>query len=379
MSRFTPSEIGEIRKEFPILGRYTFLNSASMAPLPRVSAEAVSALLREQSEMAYLGMEEWKKNIDKTRRLAADIIGAGEGEVAFVRNTSDGVSLVASGYPWKEGDEVIINDLEFPSNVYPWLNLERRGVRVRTVKNRDGRVTVDSIAEAVTSRTRMLAISTVQFSTGFRADLAALGQLAKDNGFLLFVDAIQSLGLLPMDVKGFGVDFLSCGGHKWLCAPEGIGIFFCDTDRLDSIEPTRLGWNTVVNSLDFGKIDFRLKPDAGRFEEGTVNLAGIYGLGESLRLIMSKGIERNMEHALALNEQLVDGLRSRGYKVLSPLGANERSGIIVFSSTSADENTKLRKRLDEAGVLVIERGGGIRVSPHFFNTEEDIQRLLAEL
>ena len=362
-----------------MLAKYTFLNSASMAPLPAISRDSMTELLAEQSDRAYLGMEKWKSTVNETRSLAARITGASTDEIAFIRNTSDGVSLVASGYPWKEGDEVIINDLEFPSNVYPWLNLQRLGVKVVTVKSRGGRVTVDSIAEAVTPRTRMVAISTVQFSTGYRADLAALGRLAREKGFLFFVDAIQSLGLLPMDVKKLNIDFLSCGGHKWLCAPEGIGIFFCDRARLDTLNLTRVGWNTVADSLNFGKIDFVVKPDAGRFEEGTVNLVGIYGLRESLKLVMSMGIERNEAHVLHLNEKLAEGLRSKGYSVLSPFDENERSGILIFSAADPADNKRIAKKLNDAGILIIERGAGIRVLPHFFNTADDIDRLLAEV
>lgn len=362
-----------------MLSGYTFLNSASMAPFPAPSRDAMTALVRDQSERAYLGMEEWIKAVAETRSLAAKITGASEGEIAFIRNTSDGVSLVASGYPWREGDEVIINDLEFPSNVYPWLNLERRGVKVITVKSSDGKVTPTAIAEYLTEKTRIVAISTVQFSTGYRAGIAALGQLAREKGFLLFVDAIQSLGALPMDVKGMGVDFLSCGGHKWLCAPEGIGIFFCDKSRLDTLELTRLGWNTVKDCLNFGNIDFTIKEDAGRFEEGTANLMGIYGMRESLKLLMSHGIERNEKHILALNELLADALKRKGYNLLSPLGEGERSGIIIFSAPDGGRNKELAKKLNDAGVLVIERGAGIRVSPHFFNTPDDIERLISEL
>ncbi len=373
---FTPDKSDEIRKNFPMLSNFTFLNSASLTPLPAPTRNAMIALLTELSESAYLKMEEWEKTIRETRKLAAKIVNCSEEEVAFIRNTSDGISLVASGFPWKAGDEVIINDLEFPSNVYPWLNLTKRGVRVTTVKNRDGRITLDSIADAVSEKTKIVAISTVQFSTGFRSDIAALGQMAKERGFLLFVDAIQSLGVLPMDVKKMGIDFLSCGGHKWLCAPEGIGIFFCDESRLDLLELNSLGWNTVKGCLNFSTIDFTIKENAGRFEEGTPNLAGIYGLKESLKLLMKNGIEQNRDHVFSLNNQLIKGLLSKGYKILSPLEDDERSGITIFTSHNPSKNSALVQKLNKEGVLVMERGDGIRVAPHFFNIVEDIEHLL---
>lgn len=366
----------DIRRNFPIFDQYTFLNSASMAPLPLKTSNAMANLLGELTEQAYLNMESWDKTIAETRSLAARITGGSTEEMAFIRNTSDGVSLVASGLPLKAGDEVIINDLEFPSNVYPWLNLEKKGVIVKTVKSREGRVEIDSIVRELTLKTRIVAISTVQFSTGHRSDIARLGQLARERNFLLFVDAIQSLGLIPMDVKAMNVDFLSCGGHKWLCAPEGIGVFFCDKRNLDSLDIVRLGWNSVTDSRNFASIDFRLRPTAERFEEGSSNLVGIYGLRESLSLVMENGVENNFSHALALNDHLAERLLSKNYKILSPFGENERSGILVFSSSDRGDNTGLAKKLRDNGVLVIERGNGIRVSPHFFNTIDDIDKLI---
>ena len=378
-SPFTAAESNKIRSQFPIFEKYVFLNAASLSPIPESASKAMADVARETAMSAYLGYEKWKIRIAETRKLAAGLIGAGEDEVAFIRNTADGVSLVASGFPFAEGDEVVINDLEFPSNVYPWLNLRSKGVTVRIAKSLDGRITPDMISREVTPKTKIVAISTVQYATGYRADLAALGQMARDRGFLLFVDAIQSLGALPMDVKKYGVDFLSCGGHKWLCAPEGIGVFYCAKERLDLLRLTRVGWNTVNDPYNFGDIDFTPKPSAGRFEEGTPNLFGIYGLCESLKTVMSYGVERNEAHILSLNGQLADSLRSRGYAIVSPMNEGERSGILIFSAKDKSENGSIVKRLNSAGILVMERGGGVRVAPHFFNTAEDIQRLVAEL
>ncbi|VAX18047.1 Cysteine desulfurase, partial [hydrothermal vent metagenome] len=352
---------------------------ASMAPLPAQARDAMTTLLLEQSESIYLNMNRWLANIAQTRKLAAKITGAKAEEIAFIRNTSDGVSIVASGIRWKKGDEIIINDLEFPSNVYPWLNLERLGVKIVKVESKDGIVSPSMLIKHVTPKTKLLAISSVQFSTGYRVDLATLGQMARDQDFLFFVDAIQSLGVLPMDVKEFGIDFLSCGGHKWLCAPEGIGIFFCDESRLDLLDLTRLGWNSVENNLNFSNIDFTIKKTAGRFEEGTTNLVGLYGLQASLELLLEKGIERNEEHVLNLNEHLRHRLAGMGYKILSPQDEKRRSGIVIFSTADPSQNEMLVKKLANEKVLVIERGGGVRVSPHFFNTMEDIDRLLSLL
>jgi selenocysteine lyase/cysteine desulfurase len=272
---------------------------------------------------------------------------------------------------------VVINDLEFPSNVYPWLNLQRRGVRVVTVKSVDGRVPVEAIEQALTAKTRMVAISTVQFTTGYRADLTAIGALCRANGVRFFVDAIQSLGAIPMDVKACGVDYLACGGHKWLCSLEGIGLFYCAKERLDDLDLITAGWHTVADALNFGKIDFTLKGNAQRFEEGTPNLAGIYGLNASLATVTAYGVDRNFAHILSLTDRLIDGLRDAGYDIVSPVERREeRSGIVIFAPKNRADTPAVATRLERTDVLVIPRGEGIRVSPHFYNTVEDVERML---
>ena len=377
ISGYSEAELAEIRGFFPILGSYTFLNSASMAPLPTPARDAISRFTEELSETAYLGMEQWLARIDATRATAATLVGAEKDEIAFIRNTSDGVSLVASGLRLNKGDEVIINDLEFPSNVYPWLNLESKGVIIRTVKSEQGRVTPELIAAQISNRTKVIAISTVQYSTGYRADLSAIGALAREAGALFFVDAIQSLGLIPIDVKKHGIDFLSCGGHKWLCGPEGIGVFYIDKENIEELDLLRVGWHTVENAIEFSNIDFVIKKSAERFEEGTANLAGIFGLKASLDTIMERGVERNFAHVVGLNKLLAEGLKNRGAVIDSPRDdPEELSGITIFTTGSKEKNAALAKKLEKERILVINRGAGIRVSPHFFNSSEDIERLI---
>jgi len=376
---FTAAESEAIRRNYPMVSNYIFLNSAGLAPMPTPTRDAVSSFVSDVSNNAYLNMPSWHTTVAKCRTAAAEITAASIEEIAFIRNTADGVSLVAEGYRWREGDEVIIADIEFPSNVYAWLNLKRRGVVVKVVKSQNGRVTPDLIAKEVTPRTKIVAISSVQYSTGYRADLAALGQMARERGFLFFVDAIQSLGALKMDVRRYGIDFLSCGGHKWLCAPEGIGVFYCAKERMDLLDITRAGWHTVKDCLNFGHIDFTLQPTAERFEEGTPNMMGIFGLKESLATVSMLGIERNEEHILCLNDMFREKLAAKGYEMISPSDKSERSNIIIFSAKNRADNSALVKKLEQAKILVMERGAGIRVAPHFFNTAEEVERVAAEV
>jgi len=373
---FEDGESVAIRESFPALTAMTFLEAAGMTPLASPGRDAMVSLLDEISQSAYLKMDEWSDRAKQARKTAAGLIGASDKEIAFVRNTSDGVSLVASGLGLRSGDEVIINDLEFPSNVYPWLNLQRLGVVVKTVKNDDGRVTIDSIAKAITPRTKIVAISSVQYLSGHRTDLNALGALTRDKNVLFFVDAIQSLGAIPLNVKQSGIDFLSCGGFKWLCGPMGSGIFFCDEKRLEDLDLLRVGWNSVINGEDFSDIDMTFRDDARRFEEGSPNLAGIYGLHESIKLVTSLGVARNEAHIIALTDRLIEGLESKKLQIFSPRGEGEKSGIVIFAPSGESKTDELSKRLADNKIMVIKRGRGIRVSPHFYNTASDIDKLL---
>ncbi len=376
---YNSEESALIRASFPMVEEFTFLNAASMTPLPRPTADAMSRFADGAVGRGYLNMPEWMATLSETRQQGASLIGCSPDEVAFIRNTAEGVSKVAGGFRWQAGDEVIVNDLEFPSNIYPWLNLERtRGVKVVTVESVEGRVPLESIASAITPRTRLVAISSVQFTTGFRADLPALSALLRPKGIRLFVDAIQSLGLVPMKAVEWGVDYLAAGGHKWLCATEGIGLLYVARERMDELDLITAGWHTVADPLNFTKIDFTPVATAERFEEGTPNLVGVYALNASLALLMERGVERNFSHVLTLTDRLIEGLQAKGYDIVSPVeNDGERSGIVIFAPADRNDLTGLIRRLEDARIQVIPRGVGVRVSPHFYNTTDDIDALLA--
>jgi len=376
---FDSDRSDSIRAQFPALRELTFLNSSGMTPIPLACRDVMTRMIDANLEYAYLKGADWEKSVTQTRQDAARLVGCAVDELAFVKNTSVGVSLVASGLRLAPGDEVIINDLEFPSNVYPWLNLQRKGVVVRIAKSSSGRVTSDAIAAEVTAKTRVVAISSVQYATGHRTDLAALGQMAKDHGFLLFVDAIQSLGVLPMDVKKFGIHFLSAGGFKWLCGPVGSGVFFCDMAKLEDLDIVMAGWNTVRNPILYHEIDFTPKNNAQRFEEGSGGYVGICGLGESVKLLLDTGIDSIESHVVSLTDYLEQKLRSRGIEIHSPRDDGDKSGVLVFRPAAGESPEALFKRLEEKMILTAPRGGGLRVSPHFFNTTADLDRLLEAL
>src|SRR5262245_29892319 len=255
------------RTQFPITTTWAFLDHAAVAPLP---APAVSALHDYAASLAQNGVaavREWSARTTHVRKLAAQLLNAADADdVYFVPNTTHGVSVVAEGFPWQAGDNVVLAAEEYPANQYPWMNLTHRGVEVRSVPSRGSRVVVDDLQAAMNARTRVLTVSSVEFASGFRNDLDALGELCRQRGVFFFVDAIQSLGAFSLDVQKTPVDALSADGHKWLLGPEGAGIAYIRREWVERLHPIGVGAFSVVNPFAFSTVDFRLKPHAGRWE-----------------------------------------------------------------------------------------------------------------
>ena len=255
------------RAQFPVADRYIYLDHAGVAPLSLKVRAAVENFLKEATENSAFSYPHWTRQISDCRHACADLVNAHTEEIAFVKSTSHGLSIVANGLDWREGDNLLVYEKEFPSNMYPWLSLQKKGVQVNTVPSCEGRILFEDVEKRIDSRTKLLAISSVQFSNGYRVDLQRIGDLCKQNNVLFCLDAIQSLGLLPMDVKKYHIDFLSADAHKWLLGPEGIGLFFCRREHVEKISPPLVGWKSVQNDFDFDHMDFRLKKNALRFEE----------------------------------------------------------------------------------------------------------------
>jgi cysteine desulfurase/selenocysteine lyase len=363
------------RKEFPAAKRYIYFNHAAVSPLSTPVLEAMNAVSSGFLEKGVLCEEKVFGTVESARKGAARLIGARSDEIAFVKNTTQGVLLAAGGIRWKRGDNLVMPSIEFPANVFPWLGLEKRGVRVIFVKPRDGRITAEMLAAACTARTRCVTVSSVQFSNGYRIDLAALGRFCRGRGIYLHVDGIQSLGMLRCDVRKMGIDFLSTGGHKWLLGPVGTGFFYCRRGLLDELDVSNPGWRGVKNAWSFFDHDPTPRADAARFEEGTLNLYGIVGLGASIDRFLEIGMANVERRILGLTETLEDGLRSRGYLIASPRERSERSGILCFSHPKK-KTEALYEKLGAARVIVSLRSESIRLAPHFYNTEKEAARLL---
>lgn len=365
------------RKEFPVTEKHIYLDHAGVAPVSLRVEKAVERFLTESAEGGAFHYPRWAERIVGIRKNCARLINAQPDEIAFVKSTSHGLSIVAEGLDWKPGDNLLIYEREFPSNIYPWLNLKRKGVEVRMIPSRDGRIYIEDIERLMDSRTRLLSISSVQFSNGFKIDLKRAGEVCQKKGVLLCVDAIQSLGVIPMDVKENHIDFLSADGHKWLLGPEGIGIFFCRKELAAKLNPPLIGWKSVQNEFDFDHPEFKLKTDALRFEEGSMNLLGIFGLGAAIELLHEVGISNIENRVLTLGELIIREAEKRGFTILSPKARQERGGIVTFSGNF--DPMKMRDALREKGIMVSARGGGLRVSPHFYNTEEEVERFFVVL
>jgi selenocysteine lyase/cysteine desulfurase len=354
------------------------MNHAAVSPLSCRVRNAMAGLL---DDVHRFGSEHWDRWVDAyaaTRRAVSNLLGSDPSEIAFIKNTSEGISIFANGLDWREGDEVVSVEGEFPANYYPWHALDKKGVTLRLVKGESGRVSLDEIARALGPRTRVVTVSFVQFLSGFRLDLDALGEICAAHRVLLFVDAIQGLGAFPLDVRRAQIAGLAADGHKWLTGPEGSGLLYIRKDLLDSIQPTSLGWMNFRRWMDFSSHDLTWRDDARRYESGTLNTVGIYGLGAALDLLLEIGVENISERVLDLTERLRAGLKERGHEVFGPTAREESSGIVSFvPRTRTAEQVVAQLRAER--IMVSARSGKVRVSPHFYNSEAEIDCLLEQL
>jgi selenocysteine lyase/cysteine desulfurase len=363
------------REHFPVTKAWAFFDHAAVAPLPTPAVRAMAEYTEDMSLNGALAEKRWTQRREEIRALAGQLIDADPLDIAFVANTTAGIGIVAEGFPWAAGDNVVTAAEEYPSNQYPWMNLRDRGVEVRAVASRGNRVAIDDIRAATNDRTRVLSLSAVEFASGYRNDLDALGELCRKYGTFFFVDAIQALGAFPIDVRHAPIDALAADGHKWLLGPEGAGLFYIRREWVDRLHPVGVGWNSVVGATDFGTIDFRLKPHAGRWEGGTHNFAGIAGLGASLRLLLDAGIPTISERVLALTDLLCEQASRIGWQVFSSRLDGEKSGIVSLMKDGISP-WAVKKRCQEAKIVVNVRAGRLRVSPHAYNSFEEIDRLI---
>ena len=362
--------------EFPVRDRFIYLNHAATGPLPRRSAEAMQRMAADQMDAGGCNWPEWLDAVAGLRRAAAQLIGASKSEIAITKNTSEGLSFIANGLDWRPGDIVVGVRGDFPANYFPWARLRRLGVQLRWVELRDGCIDVDELDRACEGA-RLLAVSFVHYLSGFRLDLDAVGEVCKRRGCLFVVDAVQGLGPFPIDVKRSGIHGLSASGHKWLLGPEGSAIFYIDHDLMPSVEPKEFGWTNVQRFHAFSTEE-KLRTDAGRYECGTLNTIGCFGLRASIELFLEVGVERIAERVLQLADHVAGLATNRGFELAARRRPSTASGIVSFKKAGFDTQTTA-ERLAANQISVSARHGYVRVAPHFYNTEDEIDRFFALL
>jgi selenocysteine lyase/cysteine desulfurase len=368
-----------IRSLFPITEQYVYMNHAAVAPLSTRVRDGMFALVEDVTRNGSVNYEEWCQTYERTRESAARLVNATAHEIAFMRNTSDALSAVANGIDWHEGDNVVTCNVEFPSNIYPWMRLsEKRSIAMKFAEERRGRVDTDELLSQVDDRTRVVTISWVQFASGFRSDLARIGKFCRERDILFVVDAIQGLGGLKLDVARDYVDAFAADAHKYLLGPEGIALLYVSDRVIDRINPTVVGWTSVNNYEQY--LDYRLdyREGAGRFECGTLNSAGVYGLGAGIELFLEVGPKTIESHLLKLSTHLAERLTSKGYKVVSPRGAGETSAIVTCTHERYTPRD-LYRLLCAKNILTAPRVNRLRISPHFYNTHEEVDLLVDSL
>lgn len=370
----------QLRALFPITQSFNYLNHAAVAPPPTPTIAAVESQLRDVNTNGSLHYREWVATKERARQLVATMIGAQPEQLAFMRNTSDGLSSVANGLRWKSGDNLVTFNKEFPSNVYPWLRIrDTLGVEVRVCEERDGRIDLNELTSLVDARTRVVAVSHVQYASGFRADLERIGLAARRHDALLVIDLIQSLGVIPINVESELIDVAAAGGHKWLLTPEGIGLLYLSDRARERIEPTLVGWISVRDPEDYSNFSQEWNKGALAWESGTAASSLFYGLEASVRLLTETGVARIEKYLEELTDHLCRRLENSSYEVVSSRAPGEKSQIVCIRHKDHVSPMSLYAHLRKRHIVTAPRSDRLRISPHLYNTVEEIDALIDSL
>lgn len=370
--------IEQIRKTFPHIetGR-TYFNHAAIGPLSTKVKDKLQNYLEERSSGSIENFGMLLEASSNAKKRLAMLLRAKKNRLAWTENVSTGINILAQGLKWNSGDRVIINDLEFPSNVYPFLNLREYGVEVDIAKSRDGKIDVEDYEKLITPKTKLISISAVQFLSGYRADIKALGELCKSKGIIFCVDVIQTTGVVKINVEDDNIDFLAGGSHKWLMSLQGSGYIYITPELMEKIQQKYLGWLSVQNEWNLLDYDVTLKDNASRYHLGTNSVIGVFALAQSLELFEEYGIENierdNISNTKYFIEKLIDG----GFDpVLKNENENHLAGITTVKIDKAEE---VHKALAESKIDCAIREGKIRFSPHFYNTKDEIDFVVNRL
>jgi cysteine desulfurase / selenocysteine lyase len=369
-----------VRSLFAATKHSTYLNSAAVSPLPSTAIEAINRQLTDVAEFGSAHYLDWVATKNRARALLAGMLNVRPEQVAFTRNTSDGFASIANGLTWKPGDNIVSFEREFPANFYPWRRIrDEYGVELRLCPEREGRIDLDEFTGLIDADTRVVTISSVQYGSGFRADLERIGRAARAVDALFCVDVIQGLGAHGYDLPSQFVDVASGAGHKWLCAPEGCGFVYLSDRARELVKPTFVGWISVEEPWDFEDKEQPFKPNALAWESGTGCSSLFYGLEESLKLLTETGLTNIEEYLAGLTDHLCDSLGGKDYQIVSSRSPGEKSAIVCIRHRNGLTPGDIASTLEAEKVIVSPRGDRLRIAPHFYNDLEDIERLLSVL
>ena len=368
-------QLQTLRQLFPHTQKgVVYLNHAAVSPLSTRVVRAQTQHLEDRSSGKIETFFDDLVQIDETKRCIQRLINAESFKrIALVGNTSDALNIVASGIDWKPGDRILLNDQEFPANIYPYYHLKNQGVEVDIMRCPDGRVTPELIYSSLQPRTRLLALSAVQFLSGYRADLMLLGDVCRSKGIMFVVDGIQAIGAIKLDVQAMKIDAMAAGAPKWQMGPQGIGFLYLTEELQARVHQKYLGWLSVENPFDFLNWDQPLDPAARRYEGGTVNIPGMWGFHASLSTLLEVGPEIIESHILSLTQTLMDEfLGADGIRLFSPTLLSERAGIVAIDPPKNVDPTTAFQELTQREIFISLRNGKFRYSPHFYNTREEV-------
>jgi cysteine desulfurase/selenocysteine lyase len=382
--------VQQVREEIPLLTRNVYLDNAGAGPPPISVHAAMQAFLTEWQNYGEK-WETWLMEIVSARELFARLIGATLDEVACIPNVSSGLAAIGNALPIRKQQNIVVSELNFPTNIYIWYAMKRKGLlsEVRILRAKDGQVPISEYERAIDDETAAVSLDYVSWINGCRENVRAITQLAHSHGALMIVDAFHAIGLLPVDGKKLGVDVLTCGTYKWLMGPHGTAFLYVTREALERLDPGVVGWHGISDSVvarvrsnqdPFGRpfdlADVTPAKDATRFEWGTWSVISVVGSKAALEFTLKYTPEEREPLVEHLNERLVEGLRSRGKRITSPLEKERRSGIVTFQ---VDDATQVSRKLQQERVIVAPKVNTIRVSPHFYNTDDEIDTLLGKL
>jgi len=376
----TATKLAEWRSQFPVTDEWAYLNHAALGPLPQRTTQAINEIAAALASPIESAVVSYRDLESTARENVAALVKGKPAMVAFAGSLAESISLAACGIDWQPGDNVVIPRDEFPSVVYPFLNLARRGVEIRYVdKDADGFTSIDLIREAIDDRTRALALSHVEFMTGFQNDLSAIGTLCRERDILSIIDGTQSIGAQPIDILASGIDVIAAHAYKWLLSSFGLGVMHFSERAIERIHPTYAGRLSVKGDSEDTDYHLTFRDGAERYQTGGLNWITLAAFNASAGLVREADPAQSAAHTFELTERLLNGVEESGYRVTSSRERNHRSQIVSFTSGDRDTDARLVEELERRKVSVCLRGRGVRVSPYFYNTVEDIDRLLESL